>query len=869
MGKRDGKNRGGADGPAIGRRAEAGERRTARGLNTAPGDGDRMEENPVRMPDVRRAATGKKADPARAGRETPGTVATSQQVTVKTAASPMAGPGALKSPVTGARTSVGTAGARTGEMKKLHTGEGVMASVATSQQPAAGTVVPPGMGPGAPPLQSVAGAIPADYGNRTPGSVGTEGRTSYGPMTGKGREHRGVLHGAVSHGERFADKKAHAGLSREALRGRKKFKPGAAASGNNSGPGALAAASAAAAGKLCGGIQDSFAAEDDTGSQAAGQTLKSLRTARGGVRTATGLCDGAKKGKGAARTGTQTVDSAKSAPGAAPNTDGTGAAKKADPVTGKTVKTRVRGTSRAAASASKKGVAASSKAGKAAGAALKKTLKATAAATVKLVSLPLSVSLLPVKIIVLAVVLVAAAVIGVVIGGAASMATVFSGHFVLAADADDDGSDGADLEMHDYLHGEVPPLRAGFIEEIRREHDRNLMENGGDYHFVRIFSQDDEEEIPGDRIDSLVYPVDQIVLIMQPVFWTAAFDRDLVFRETEAVALVREMWGIMAGYVAEELPLEYCGGLHAVCGNHHADDDCPNVVTGTHTVYVETDCCAYYYLCSGHKRLECTDENHGHTDDCYEEWSHPGEMATSCGNASRRFRCTGYSYCQGHRVLAITVRMDGIYALLAHYYTDPIDYLANLSPRTEEEERRLVGLIDSHDMFLAFLAEVNERYGFGGGGTADLDGVDWVTGSRAGNRAIIDIALSQLGQAGGRPYWEFMGFSSRVPWCACFVSWCFDKAGYSAPRFAAVQRQGIPWFQSRGLYVSTPYVDLAPGDVIFFDWQGDGHSDHVGLVIGRDAENVYTVEGNSADSVRIKAYALDSSVVIGYGLPQW
>ncbi|OON99057.1 MAG: hypothetical protein ATN35_02350 [Epulopiscium sp. Nele67-Bin004] len=62
-----------------------------------------------------------------------------------------------------------------------------------------------------------------------------------------------------------------------------------------------------------------------------------------------------------------------------------------------------------------------------------------------------------------------------------------------------------------------------------------------------------------------------------------------------------------------------------------------------------------------------------------------------------------------------------------------------------------------------------------GGGTvdnttsSDLSGVDFVDGVRTGNQTIVDIALSQVGNASGQPYWSWYGFTSRAPWCATFV----------------------------------------------------------------------------------------------------
>ena len=43
---------------------------------------------------------------------------------------------------------------------------------------------------------------------------------------------------------------------------------------------------------------------------------------------------------------------------------------------------------------------------------------------------------------------------------------------------------------------------------------------------------------------------------------------------------------------------------------------------------------------------------------------------------------------------------------------------------------------------------------------------------------IVTVALSQIGNMGGEPYWSWYGFNSRVEWCACFVSWCANECGY-------------------------------------------------------------------------------------------
>ena len=163
---------------------------------------------------------------------------------------------------------------------------------------------------------------------------------------------------------------------------------------------------------------------------------------------------------------------------------------------------------------------------------------------------------------------------------------------------------------------------------------------------------------------------------------------------------------------------------------------------------------------------------------------------------------------------------------------------------------------------------------FGGGSTntsdsESLDGVEFVNGTRPGNPELVELAKRQVGNVGGQPYWSWYGFNSRVEWCACFVSWCYEQMGLSEPRFAACQSQGIPWFQSHGQWGARGYDNLAPGDAIFFDWDLDGSADHVGIVIGTDGSRVYTVEGNSGDACKIRSYDVNYECIKGYGLMNW
>ena len=140
-----------------------------------------------------------------------------------------------------------------------------------------------------------------------------------------------------------------------------------------------------------------------------------------------------------------------------------------------------------------------------------------------------------------------------------------------------------------------------------------------------------------------------------------------------------------------------------------------------------------------------------------------------------------------------------------------------------------------------------------------------------GNQAIVEIALTQLGNEGGQPYWSWYGFDGRVEWCACFVSWCADQCGYLdsgiVPKFAGCV-DGANWFKGNGQWQDRNYEPTA-GTIIFFDWENDGETDHVGIVEKCENGVVYTVEGNSGDACRQNQYSVGSSSIYGYGIPAY
>ena len=103
----------------------------------------------------------------------------------------------------------------------------------------------------------------------------------------------------------------------------------------------------------------------------------------------------------------------------------------------------------------------------------------------------------------------------------------------------------------------------------------------------------------------------------------------------------------------------------------------------------------------------------------------------------------------------------------------------------------------------------------------------------------------------GRWYAELVGDSyfgeSGIPYCAMFVSYCLNWAGIEA---AGLPGAYVPWILSAnsdaGRLVTNE--EAQPGDLVMFDWQGDGVADHIGIVEENHADEgwMQTIEGNTS-----------------------
>ena len=104
---------------------------------------------------------------------------------------------------------------------------------------------------------------------------------------------------------------------------------------------------------------------------------------------------------------------------------------------------------------------------------------------------------------------------------------------------------------------------------------------------------------------------------------------------------------------------------------------------------------------------------------------------------------------------------------------------------------------------------------------------------------------------------------ASYPWCAIYVSAVYWKA-VGESRFAEMACDAmIAKFQNLGLYSVSGQANV--GDVIFYDWDGNGTSDHVGIITEVTANGYTIIEGNKSDAVGYRTISASYPFIKGYG----
>lgn len=154
-------------------------------------------------------------------------------------------------------------------------------------------------------------------------------------------------------------------------------------------------------------------------------------------------------------------------------------------------------------------------------------------------------------------------------------------------------------------------------------------------------------------------------------------------------------------------------------------------------------------------------------------------------------------------------------------------------------------------------------------------------------KRLIEVALAEVGTVEGpkenqTKYGAFTKMNYQ-PWCGSFVMWCANKAGVKVPNTVYTPSGADAFKKAKAWFEDAPQ----PGDIVFFDFPGDGvdRISHVGIVVKDNKDGTcVTVEGNTAGTVgdqrnggmvqkKTRAYAKNKSKIeisiVGFGRPKF
>lgn len=149
--------------------------------------------------------------------------------------------------------------------------------------------------------------------------------------------------------------------------------------------------------------------------------------------------------------------------------------------------------------------------------------------------------------------------------------------------------------------------------------------------------------------------------------------------------------------------------------------------------------------------------------------------------------------------------------------------------------------------------------------------------------SILSLAMSYIGTTeGSTAHKEIIRAYNRVkaldaykmtvndPWCAAFIVAIFAMCGFEnlIPCYASCQ-QMIYCFLQMDRYYSNSDFSPKPGDIVFYNWDSNNKSDHVGLVTNNNGGALTVIEGNKSDKVAIRYISRDSSYIMGFARPDY
>ncbi len=145
---------------------------------------------------------------------------------------------------------------------------------------------------------------------------------------------------------------------------------------------------------------------------------------------------------------------------------------------------------------------------------------------------------------------------------------------------------------------------------------------------------------------------------------------------------------------------------------------------------------------------------------------------------------------------------------------------------------------------------------------------------------IVKTAVAEIGvkespaNSNKQKYGKEYGVNGTA-WCCQFVWWVFKHAGASSLFYGGKKTAYCPtlmnYYKKQGQFVTKNYK---PGDIVFFDFNGNGAADHVGIVEKVSGNKIYTIEGNTstsndANGGSVMRRTRTATYIIGAGRPNY
>ncbi|MEO7765835.1 MAG: peptidoglycan-binding protein [Ferruginibacter sp.] len=148
-------------------------------------------------------------------------------------------------------------------------------------------------------------------------------------------------------------------------------------------------------------------------------------------------------------------------------------------------------------------------------------------------------------------------------------------------------------------------------------------------------------------------------------------------------------------------------------------------------------------------------------------------------------------------------------------------------------------------------------------------------------QSIIDKAASQNGtkespaNSNKTIYGQWYGLNGEK-WCAIFVSWVYDHAGHHLEKVDTANgyqscQSGFNFWKRKNRFTKEPQA----GDIVLYDWTGDGHCDHTGIFVKwLDAAKTKfqswegnTAQGNDSDGGQVMLRERKKTMVAAFVTP--